>query len=285
MSNKATLNNNYYWIDVEDAAETARLLDQDRLITDYLGESFPTTFALLEEGHVLDIACGAGGWALNVAYNYPNLEVIGIDLSTTLVQYALAFAHVRGLHNVTFQVMDATKPLGFKDASFHFIYARFLSTCILPETWQFFVHECKRILNHTGILSLNEAEWPLTNSLAFEKMSSLVSHALWLAGRSFSPDGHHLGITPMLESFLRNAGYQNIQRQVHTLSLLPGTDAYNMCLHNYRILFKLLQPFLQKMGVITSKEFDVLYDQVLCDLQSEEFCGLLSLLTVYGEKS
>jgi ubiquinone/menaquinone biosynthesis C-methylase UbiE len=283
MSNKATLSNNY-WIDIEDAAETARLIDQDRLITDYLGGPFPDAFVPPKAGRVLDIACGPGGWALNVACNYPNFEVVGIDLSTTLIQYALAFAHVRELHNITFQVMDVAKPLAFKDASFHFIYTRFLSTCILPETWHSFVHECKRILDNTGILSLNEAEWPLTNSLAFEKLSALASHALWLAGRSFSPDGHHLGITPMLEGFLHDAGYQNIQRQVHALSLLPGTDAYNMCFHNYRILFKLLQPFLQKMGVITAKEFDALYEQMVTDLQSEDFCGLLSLLTVYGEK-
>jgi hypothetical protein len=89
----------------------------------------------------------------------------------------------------------------------------------------------------------------------------------------------------MLERFLRNAGYHNIQREVHTLSFLPGTDIYSMCFHNYRVLFKLLQPFLQKMGVITPVEFDVLYEQMIIDLQSEDFCGLLSLLTVYGEKS
>jgi SAM-dependent methyltransferase len=285
MAKKATPGNNYYWIDVEDAAETARLIDQDRLITDYIGGPFPASFVPPEEGRVLDIACGPGGWALNVAFNYPNLEVVGIDLNATLIQYALAFARVRALHNITFQVMDVTKSLDFKDASFSFIYTRFLSTCILPEAWNFFVRECKRILDNTGVLSLNEAEWPLTNSLAFEKLSALASRALWLAGRSFSPDGQHLGITPMLERFLRNAGYHNIQREVHTLSFLPGTDIYSMCFHNYRVLFKLLQPFLQKMGVITPVEFDVLYEQMIIDLQSEDFCGLLSLLTVYGEKS
>jgi len=285
MSKKATSGNNYYWIDIEDAAETARLLDQDRLITDYLGGLFPDALVLPEEGRVLDIACGSGGWALNVAFDYPNFEVVGIDLSATLIQYARAFARVRELHNITFQVMDVTKSLDFKDASFSFVYTRFLSTCILPEAWNFLMRECKRILDNTGILSLNEVEWPLTNSLAFEKLSALASHALWLAGRSFSPDGHHLGITPMLERFLHNAGYHNIQREVHTLGFLPGTDSYSMCFHNYRLLFKLLQPFLQKMGVITPEEFDALYKQMITDFQSEEFCSLLSLLTVYGEKN
>src|SRR6266566_8486846 len=98
---------NSYVIDIENGAETARLMHQHRLITTGMGGLFPEPLDISQVQHILDIACGPGDWALDVAFEYPEIEVMGIDLSRTMVEYARARAGARGLDNARFCVMDA----------------------------------------------------------------------------------------------------------------------------------------------------------------------------------
>ncbi len=64
-----------YVIDPESGAEMARLIDQDRLVTQHVGSLFPpevdpSTFDL-----VLDLACGPGGWVMDAAFGSPGCMV------------------------------------------------------------------------------------------------------------------------------------------------------------------------------------------------------------------
>src|SRR4051812_46651907 len=103
---------NPYFIDTESAAEMARLLDQDRLLTQGMGG------LLVERNNdfsgitrVLDVGCGPGGWVQEVAFTSPEIEVIGIDISRTMIEYAQTQAQVQHLDNAVFAIMDATRPL------------------------------------------------------------------------------------------------------------------------------------------------------------------------------
>src|SRR5262245_57120436 len=110
---------NKYVIDIEAAAETGRLMEQDRIFTHSMGGLFPEQSDELPlVRQILDIACGSGGWALDVAFAYPDKEVVGVDINQTMVKYAFAQARVRQLENVTFEVMNVRQPLEFQDASF-----------------------------------------------------------------------------------------------------------------------------------------------------------------------
>src|SRR5689334_109931 len=68
---------NSYFIDHESAAEMARLLDQDRLYTEAMGGFFSERSDLSMIQRILDIGCGPGGWVQEVAYAYPEKEVVG----------------------------------------------------------------------------------------------------------------------------------------------------------------------------------------------------------------
>src|SRR5437660_12153153 len=97
----------------------ARLLDQDRLITKGMGGLFPERANDFSGLHrILDVACGPGGWVLEVAFAHPEIEVVGFDISQAMIDYANAKARVRGLNNARFLTMDMLKPLEFPDCSF-----------------------------------------------------------------------------------------------------------------------------------------------------------------------
>ncbi len=274
---------NEYFIEAENATETARLMKQDYLTTQGMGGVFPERSDFSTIHDILDIACGPGGWVLDVAFEHPEINVIGIDISRTMVEYAQARAWTQGLNNASFRVMDALKPLDFPDASLDLVNARFLFAVIPPPMWPMFMDECLRITRPGGIIRLTESEWYLTNSLAYETLHAMTTQALKRAGKSFSPDGRNVGITPMLGQFLQQAHCERIQHAAYALDLSAGTEAHGNLYQNLMAFFSLIEPFLLQTQVTTPEEFDALYNQMLAEVLSDSFRAVSFILTVWGE--
>ncbi|WP_069803031.1 class I SAM-dependent methyltransferase [Thermogemmatispora onikobensis] len=278
---------NSYVIDSENAGELARLMHQDQMLTRGMGgllPEFPEGAPLPAGGRVLDLACGPGGWALEVAFAYPNVEVIGVDISQAVIEYARAQAWSRGLENAHFRVMDVMQPLAFPDASFDLINGRLLLGFMLPEAWPKLLAECRRLLKPGGIIRLTESESGLTTSPAAERFNALLAEALKKAGQSFSADGRHIGITPVLPRLVRQAGFEEVKLRASAIECSMGTEGYYPMLKDWLMLQELIQPFLIKMGVATGEELGRLIQQATAEMQQEEFCGLYTLLTVWGRK-
>src|SRR5947209_5536321 len=119
--------NNAYFNDPESGAEMIRLIDQDRLITKGMGGLFAEQSDLSGINRVLDVGCGPGGWVLEMAFAYPQIEVVGFDVSEAMINYARTRAQVQHLNNAHFHVMDARQPLNFSDNSFDLVNARFVA--------------------------------------------------------------------------------------------------------------------------------------------------------------
>jgi SAM-dependent methyltransferase len=257
-----------YVLDAESAIEQARLLDLDTLLNQAMGGplSEQGEEALQRVHDVLDIACGPGGWVQCVARLYPHMQVTGIDLSPTAIAYAQALAGVMRLPNTHFMVMDATVPLAFPDACFDLVNAR--------------------LLRPGGVLRLTEGEWGIVTAAApaTARLFGLGLDALHRAGRSCSPDGRYSAITPMLRRFLRQAGFGDLQCRAYALDHSFGTQAHRGFCENYRLLFKLGQPFLLQQGLAAQEELDALYEQALGEMPAEDFGAILYLLTVWGSK-
>lgn len=275
---------NLYPINPENAAEMIRLLDQDRLLTKAMN-------GLLSEHNndftgyqdILDIACGPGGWVQEVAFANPDIEVTGVDISQAMIAYAKQQAQIQHLDNAHFQVMDIVKPLTFNDHSFDLVNARAIVGFMSPATWPILLRECRRILRPGGTLRLTEAEWGFTNGRAFEKMVWLMNQALQKAGRSFSPNGLHLGIIPMLPRLLQDAGCQHIQHQAYAQDYSMGKEAYYSAFKNMEKWATLIQPFLLQWCDISQKELEQLAQDFLADMLSENFCAMFFYVTVWGQ--
>jgi len=275
---------NTYFIDAENAAEMARLTNQDRLMTKSMGGLFPERLDLTHIHDILDIGCGPGGWVLDVAREYPEKQVVGIDISTLMVEYARYQAYIQGLNNISFRVMNALEPLDFRDSSFDMVNVRFISGFMPPVVWSRLMQECLRIMRPGGVVRLTEPEYPLSNSLMVEKLGALLTKAMQVAGQSFSPDGRHAGITPMLGRFLRDAGCQDIQKAAYVLDSSMGTEEHLSQYQNTMVFLTLIQPFIIKMELITQEEVDQLYQRALTEMMSDEYCSLWYFLSAWGVK-
>jgi len=285
MQIKHRSDGNNYFIGAESATELARLINQDRLLTENMGGLFPEFQDISSIHDILDIACGPGGWVLDVATAFPEIRAVGIDISDTMIEYARASAWSRGLDNASFLVMEALEPLEFADDSFDMVNARSIFGFMPRTAWPGLIQECMRITRPGGIIHLTEFDtYGTTNISAVEKINEIGLRAFKLAGQSFSPDGRSLGITPMLGRFLRDAGCINIQKKAHAFDFSLGTEAYETMYNNSQAFFKLFQPFLVKMKVATQEELDMLYQQALGEMMLDDFCGVWFYLSVWGEK-
>jgi ubiquinone/menaquinone biosynthesis C-methylase UbiE len=273
-----------YVIDAESGTEMARLINQERLLTRVMGGVFPEHFDLSHVSHILDIGCGPGGWVLDVAFENPKINVVGIDISQQMIEYARAHAEVQGMNNASFQVMNALESLAFDDNSFDVVNARYIQAFMMKTSWAPLMKEIMRILRPGGRVLLTDGEWSISNSPAFEKMGAMLTHVGTLTGRSFSPDGRHIGITPMLGRFLRDAGFVDIQRKAHVLDFSAGAEDYGNTYQDLMAGLKLLEPFLVLAKVTTEEEFEELYQQALAELMLDSFCGVGYMLTVWGKK-
>ena len=278
---------NTYFIDPESGAEMARLTRLDKVLTHALGGVLEGIPRIAQARRILDVACGPGAWALEVAFTYPKVEVVGFDLSNSMVQYANAQAKAQRLNNARFVVMDARKPLDFPDGWFDIVNGRFLAGFMPKETWPRLVKELARITRPGGVIRLTECDdFGVTNSPAFDQFQSFILRAMYKAGISYSPteQPRNYGLTPMLGYFLRDAGCQNIQQQAHILDFSAGSQAFASNYENMKLGVKLIQPFLLKWEVTTQKQLDTLYERILFEMTMPDFRGLSYIASVWGEK-
>jgi ubiquinone/menaquinone biosynthesis C-methylase UbiE len=277
-------NHTTYLIRPEDPTETSRLLLVDRLFTRAMGGLFPTNYSPSPGNIVLDIACGPGEWVLAVAHDFPEIDVIGIDISHGMTQWAQGQAKVRGLPNASFQIMNMLEPLIFPDNTFEFVNARCLSFAMHPGDWPRLIKECFRILRPGGILRISDTEWWEYNTPAKEQLASWFLQAMWKDGRTFSAGGRFIGTPMMLRGFLAESGFSAIQEQMFPLSYSYDSQDYDTWFQATIMTYELSAPFLLKMKVTTREEFDRVFKQAEIEGRKPEFRSFAYLLSAWGQK-
>ena len=272
---------NTYVFNAESAAEMNRLTIQDRLLTREMGGLLPQDVNPANIHNVLDIACGPGGWVLDLASAYRHMDVVGIDLSEKMIGYA----NSRKWPNTSFHIMNVLQPLDFPDNTFDFVNARLLFAFMPKSGWPGLLQECMRILRPGGIVRLTECERTISNSLAYEQLGDLIMRSMHVSGLSFSVDGKQTGITLMLGGFLRDAGYQNIRHASFAIDFSAEGDSQGYMYENSQIGFLLVRPFLRKMNPSMTEEYLVqLSDQAMKDMVSSNFRAIWYFLSAWGKK-
>lgn len=278
-------NNNTYVFDPESVAEMGRLMNQDRMVTHAMGGPLTGIDDTSSFRQVLDLACGPGGWVLDVAFAHPDVDVCGVDISQTMIRYANARAQSQQLTNASFGVMDITQPLDFADASFDLVNARFLFSAFNRATWIPFLAECTRILRPGGTLRLTEPLCPgETNSTAFNKLAGYLLEGMRRAGYGFSTDGRTFGMGPMLSHLLHAAGYQHLRHISSVQNYSAYMPTWGDFFRNNQTAYLQAQPLFIKTGMASQEEIDHLYRQMQIEQQEPGFTAMAYMITLLGTR-
>ncbi|KAI7870395.1 S-adenosyl-L-methionine-dependent methyltransferase [Spinellus fusiger] len=135
----------------------------------YVSQSMPP--------QILDIGCGTGTWVMEMATEYSDAQVHGIDLS-------VLYPETIKPPNVTFIQGNVLSPSGlpYPDNYFDFVHMQLVYACFSKEDWGTVVKEIKRVLKPGGYVELREMDpvlrnmGPVTEEFLGSLFSSLEKH-------------------------------------------------------------------------------------------------------------
>lgn len=273
---------NTYIIDTESEVELVRLLRQSELLNRHVG-LLPDAFVPYKGAVLLDLACGPGGWVLDVNDQFPEMNVVGVDISDRQLAFARAQAKSRGEDLVYFKKMNILGPFDFPDQSIDFIHARFLLGVMRTSLWPKLIQECFRVMKPGGLICLTETN-PEYVAFApmFDRIASLLAMALWKAGKTYSEKS--IGLGPMLGLFLKQGGYEVVDEGPSFINISYGSEFYDFWLRDRRASFEAVKPFILKYSALTSNEYDELAKKAVRQVSSTAFRGHWFITSVVGRK-
>lgn len=103
---------------------------------------------------ILDAACGAGFWTLDMVNMYPNAKVISLDSFPSEDRRSKAYSIAA--NNIVYKHGDLTSHLLLPDNYVDIIYQRDTASYMPSERWPFLFNEYLRILKPGGYVEIVE---------------------------------------------------------------------------------------------------------------------------------
>ncbi len=197
---------------------------------------------------ILDVGCGTGRWAMEIASLFPTANVIGLDV----VSPASRFPGMTESLPETYLFVSGNvlEGMPFSDASFDFVHMRLLFTAIPAAQWARVVGELARTTRIGGWVELVEGGLTQNGGPALNAINSWISQ---IAARR----GIDLAFGAQIGVMLQRAGLENV---VFRDMYLPvghyGGRAGQMTAADTFALIEALRPIVIAQGVASPQTFD-----------------------------
>ena len=172
-------------------------LGQTGWTTTQESEEIPQRLQLSAASNVLEIGCGSGRYALQVAGRV-GCRIVGVDINAAGVENANHLAAAQNLSSqVTFRVADVSQPLAFDDAAFDAVFSNDVLCHVRGRLA--LLREIFRVLKPGGMFLFSDA-LVIGGMISHEEVAARSAIGYYL----FSPPGEN-------ERLLRDAGFARIE--------------------------------------------------------------------------
>ena len=226
----------------KDDQEIDRLDHQHYIFRFLLHENYLAP--LQAPGRILDIGCGTGRWAIEMAKAFPSTEIVGLDIVKPTPDAS------QRPSNVLFLQRDVLKGLPFTDRIFDYVHMRFLIGALPAANFQTVVNELSRVVRPGGWIELAEPASAFVNAgVGLETMWKWMTE---LAHRK----GIDLQAGNRLDKFLKEAKFEHISKR--QLEIPVGDYAGqigHLSAQNILALVGAIQAPVIALNIASAKEF------------------------------
>lgn len=228
---------------------------------------------LRQPREILDVACGTGRWAAEMATLFPQANVVGLDLKAPPVESG---ATMQRPDNFTFLQGNMLEGLPFPDNSFDFVHQRLVIVALPTSQWVQQARELLRVTRPGGWVELVEGDL-LPGGPGITTLNNLGEQMSLKRGMSFTNASR-------IDSYLEQAGARNVQRRMVNLPVGQKAGRLGaMAEADYQAIYASVRAFLIAQGLISEEQ----YAQSLAQAQAELASGQLSwpFYIAYGQKA
>ncbi|KAI7899510.1 S-adenosyl-L-methionine-dependent methyltransferase [Cokeromyces recurvatus] len=227
---------------------------------------------------ILDSACGAGFWTLDMAQSFPNAKVIGLDAAFSSTTAAInnnnkqikryttntattttttTITATMCAPNIVYKYGDPTTHLSLPDNYLDIIFQRDTLSSIPHECWPFLLNELMRVAKPGGSIELVEYDFHIKNP---GPILTLINE--WYKLVSTSVGINSKKTIMHLKSMLVSAGFQNIEQKIISIPIgeWPTEEDEKekgfLYKHVIKALFKSMKPWWISELAISEEEYD-----------------------------
>ncbi len=162
---------------------------------------------------ILDVGCGTGRWAMEMAESWPEANVVGVDLTPPNVDMQGDLGRTqpdRRPENYTFVTGNVLQGLPFAENTFDFVHQRLLYAAIPRPQWPMVIAELHRVATPGGWVELVEGSLGANSD-----GPAMQQLAQWIIAAT-SRRQIDMQISPHLPGYLRDAGFRDVRvREEH----------------------------------------------------------------------
>lgn len=200
---------------------------------------------------ILDVGCGTGRWALDLAAEFPQANVIGVDVAPPDVTEGTSGSHA---DNYTFVQGNVLDRLPFADNSFDFVHQRYLILAIPADRWPHVIAELLRVTRPGGWIELTETAPP-------EGAPATDQLATW-GKQLVARRGIDLGMASQVGPLLTAGGAAAVTARALTIPVgKPGGRIGSMMVVDYASALTSVRSPLATLGIASEREFDAILAQ------------------------
>ncbi|HEX6800159.1 MAG TPA: class I SAM-dependent methyltransferase [Ktedonobacterales bacterium] len=209
---------------------------------------------------ILDVGCGSGRWANEIALQFPHANVIGLDV---IAPPALESAPAE---NYVFVQGNVLQSMPFGNGTFDFVHMRLLFMAIPTNAWPVVTHELARVTRYGGWVELVESGLPIRGGPALDEL------ARWVGDLSLRR-GIDLRLGARIAGFLHDAQLGNITFREFYLPLgRYGGRFGQMAAADMLAIYDGLRPLVIAEGIADPQSYDRALAQARGELEVTQQC-------------
>ncbi|OQD83753.1 hypothetical protein PENANT_c015G07349 [Penicillium antarcticum] len=205
------------------STEAQRLDEQFDLITENVGYLLhPSVQAKLPpNAHVADVGTGTAAFLCSLSHYYPNAELHGYDISTSLFPPTSTLPR-----NVTLRLLDARQPVpSTLWNKYDLVHVRLLSAGLEPAEWSSIIQNLTRMLKPGSAMQWEECDFTAVRHLPGSPTAT-IDTASYMGQRFLAGMMHHFqNGWNTLAAEMRGAGLREVHTEVVAADRVYATRA------------------------------------------------------------